>query len=160
VPTLYRRHDAPAPDRIAALREFLGSLGVKLGGVHGIEPKHLRAVIAQVADRPERALVETLVLRSLALAVYDDESRRTSGSRSPNTRTSLRRSAVIRICWCIARSGTSLRGGKSIGLHAGKKRCTRSVCTARIANEGPTKRRVKPSTGSSANTCRPSSARR
>jgi ribonuclease R len=71
MPALYRRHDPPAPDRIAALREFLGTLGVKLGGVHGIEPKDLRAVIAQVADRPERALVETLVLRSLALAVYD-----------------------------------------------------------------------------------------
>jgi ribonuclease R len=74
VPALYRRHDPPAPDRIAALREFLGSLGVKLGGVRGIEPGHLRAVIEQVADRPERALVETVVLRSLALAVYDSES--------------------------------------------------------------------------------------
>jgi ribonuclease R len=74
VPALYRRHDPPAPDRIAALREFLGSLGVKLGGVHGIEPGHLRAVIEQVTDRPEKALVETVVLRSLALAVYDSES--------------------------------------------------------------------------------------
>jgi ribonuclease R len=42
--------------------------------VHGIEPRHLRAVIEQVAERPERALVETLVLRSLALAVYDSSS--------------------------------------------------------------------------------------
>jgi ribonuclease R len=74
VPTLYRRHDTPAPDRIVALREFLGTLGIKLGGVHGIEPRHLRAVVEQVADRPERGLVETLVLRSLALAVYDSSS--------------------------------------------------------------------------------------
>lgn len=74
VPTLYRRHDPPAPEKIAALREFLGTLGIKLGGVHGIEPRHLRAVVEQVADRPERNLVETLVLRSLALAVYDSSS--------------------------------------------------------------------------------------
>jgi ribonuclease R len=74
MPALFRRHDPPAPDRIAALREFLGTLGIKLGGVHGIEPRHLRAVVEQVADRPERTLVETLVLRSMALAVYDATS--------------------------------------------------------------------------------------
>jgi ribonuclease R len=74
MPALHRRHDPPPPDRIAALREFLGSLGVKLAGVHGIEPRHLRAVVEQVADRPERGLVETLVLRSLAVAVYDSTS--------------------------------------------------------------------------------------
>ena len=73
-----RRHHMPTIDgtmhprpRIAALREFLDSLSVKLGGVHGIEPG-ICAVIAQVADRPERTLVETLVLRSLALAVDDE----------------------------------------------------------------------------------------
>lgn len=74
MPALHRRHDPPPGDRVAALREFLGPLGIKLAGVHGIEPRHLRAVIEQVADRPERGLVETLVLRSLAVAVYDSTS--------------------------------------------------------------------------------------
>ena len=121
MPVLYRRHDAPAPDRIAALRQFLGSLGVKLAGVHGIEPKHLRAVIAQVADRPDRSLVETLVLRSMALAVYDTESPAHFGlalDEYAHFTSPIRRYPDLLVHRAIRHV---LRGGKAAGFTPGPK---------------------------------------
>jgi ribonuclease R len=71
--TLYRVHDAPDPEKIVALREFLGPLGLRLGGGARPEPRELAATVAQAAGRPDRHLIETVALRSLAQARYQPE---------------------------------------------------------------------------------------
>ena len=73
VPTLFRVHERPKAEKITALREFLWPLGVKLEGGAEPEPRDLAAVVSAVADRPDRHLVETVVLRSMAQARYQPE---------------------------------------------------------------------------------------
>ncbi len=75
VPVLYRNHAPPDKDRLDAVREFLGELGLRLGG--GDEPgaKDYARVIEQVQDRKDAHLIETVLLRSLSLAVYSEENR-------------------------------------------------------------------------------------
>jgi ribonuclease R len=73
-PSLYRVHDAPDPDRLDTLRQALldidiPGLGLAKGQV--IRPELFNRVLAKVAGRPEAAVVNDLVLRAQAQAVYN-----------------------------------------------------------------------------------------
>lgn len=70
VPTLYRVHPAPEEEKIIGLRKFLGELGLTLGGGKKPHPKDFQATLAAIGDRPERHLIETVMLRSLKQAQY------------------------------------------------------------------------------------------
>jgi ribonuclease R len=70
IPTLYRVHAAPEEDKIIALRKFLGELGVQLGGGKKPTPKDFQITLATIGDRPEKHLIETVMLRSLKQAQY------------------------------------------------------------------------------------------
>ena len=70
IPTLYRTHAPPEPDKITALREFLGELGLKLSGGMTPTPKDYQKTIQLLQHRPEKHLVETVMLRSLKQAHY------------------------------------------------------------------------------------------
>lgn len=74
IPTLYRTHAPPEPDKIAALREFLGELGLKLSGGMTPSPKDYQKTIADLGNRPEKHLVEMVMLRSLKQAHYTAEN--------------------------------------------------------------------------------------
>lgn len=74
IPTLYRVHSLPDEDKIDALRLFLGELGLKLGGGKKPHPKDFQKTMADVGDRPERHLIETVMLRSLKQAQYIEEN--------------------------------------------------------------------------------------
>jgi ribonuclease R len=74
LPTLYRVHQGPETDRLAELRGFLGELGLSLGGGAKPEPKHYAKLLATVQGRPDARLVQTVLLRSLAQAVYAPEN--------------------------------------------------------------------------------------
>ena len=67
---LHRIHEGPPPDKVAELRVFLEEFGLKLAGGEAPEPRHFAAVIENVAGRPDAQLVQTVMLRSLAQAVY------------------------------------------------------------------------------------------
>jgi len=74
MPTLYRVHELPNADKLADLREFLRSFGLKLeGGAHP-EASHYAQVLNQVGDRPEAHLIQTVLLRSMKQAVYSPEN--------------------------------------------------------------------------------------
>lgn len=70
IPTLYRVHAPPEEDKILALRKFLGELGLQLGGGKKPGPKDFQTTLAAIGDRPERHLIETVMLRSLKQAQY------------------------------------------------------------------------------------------
>jgi len=70
IPTLYRVHAAPEEDKIIALRKFLGELGLQLGGGKKPNPKDFQTTLASIGERPEKHLIETVMLRSLKQAQY------------------------------------------------------------------------------------------
>jgi ribonuclease R len=72
-PSLYRVHDTPDPERLDALRRALSDLGVPgVGLAKGqvVRPALLNRVLTGVAGRPEAPVVNDLVLRAQAQAVY------------------------------------------------------------------------------------------
>ncbi|MET0346497.1 MAG: RNB domain-containing ribonuclease, partial [Casimicrobiaceae bacterium] len=73
-PILFRVHEGPPPDKLAALREFLAGSALSLGG--GDEPaaSDYAKLLLQVRDRPDFALLQTVLLRSLSQAQYKPEN--------------------------------------------------------------------------------------
>ena len=76
-PCMYRVHDAPDPAKLAALREFLRGLGVpglSLAKGQVVRPHHFNAVLRKAADTPYGPLINQLVLRGQAQAVYSPKN--------------------------------------------------------------------------------------
>jgi ribonuclease R len=71
VPLLYRVHDAPALEKLSALREFLATLDLHLSKGSVLRPGDFNRVLARVKDREVERLVHEVVLRSQAQAAYD-----------------------------------------------------------------------------------------
>ncbi|MBK8184107.1 MAG: ribonuclease R [Candidatus Competibacteraceae bacterium] len=74
MPGLYRIHQGPTLDRLNKLRAFLGELGLGLSGGDKPSPLDYTRLLARVSDRPDAHLIQTVMLRSLAQAVYSPES--------------------------------------------------------------------------------------
>jgi ribonuclease R len=73
LPCMYRVHDAPDPEKLAALRDFLVELGVPglaLAKGQVIRPELFNRVLARAAGTPAARAVNEMVLRSQAQAVY------------------------------------------------------------------------------------------
>ena len=71
---LYRVHEGPTPEKLAALREFLASFGFDLTGGKKPHAKDYAALLAKVKDRPDAQLLQTVMLRSLKQAVYTPQN--------------------------------------------------------------------------------------
>jgi ribonuclease R len=69
-PALYRVHDVPAADKVAALRDFLAELGLELPGGDIPRPKDYARLLERIRKRPDFGLLQTILLRSLKQAVY------------------------------------------------------------------------------------------
>jgi len=72
-PCVYRVHDLPDPDKVEALREFLDEMGVpglKLVKGERLRPELFNRLLARAAGSAEAPLVNDLVLRAQAQAVY------------------------------------------------------------------------------------------
>ncbi|HZT25612.1 MAG TPA: ribonuclease R [Pseudolabrys sp.] len=74
VPLIYRVHDEPAPEKIAALREFLQTLDINFPKAGALRPQAFNRVLAQVKGREAEQLVNEVVLRSQAQAEYAAEN--------------------------------------------------------------------------------------
>ncbi|MCV6604208.1 MAG: RNB domain-containing ribonuclease, partial [Porticoccaceae bacterium] len=74
LPGLYRIHDTPREQKLTALREFLGELGLGLGGGESPSPQDMQKVLGSIAERPDRHVIQTVMLRSMNQAVYDPEN--------------------------------------------------------------------------------------
>ncbi|MFO0254439.1 MAG: ribonuclease R [Betaproteobacteria bacterium] len=69
-PVLYRVHEGPTPDKLAALRDFLKGFGLQLGGGDMPHASDYARLLSKVKDRPDAQLLQTVMLRSLKQAVY------------------------------------------------------------------------------------------
>lgn len=73
-PCLYRNHDAPSPEKIAAARDFLAPFGYRLPKTGLVTNKHLTALLDRARGASEQALVNETVLRAQAQASYGSEN--------------------------------------------------------------------------------------
>ena len=70
-PLIYRVHDQPSKEKLAALAEFLATLGLKLPKTGQIKPAHFNRILAETRASPAAELVGEIVLRSQAQAEYN-----------------------------------------------------------------------------------------
>lgn len=74
LPILYRVHNGPKADRLQNLRQFLAELGLSLPGKDKPTPKDYATLLAQIPERPDAHIIQTMLLRSLSQAVYAQEN--------------------------------------------------------------------------------------
>ena len=74
LPALYRVHDGPKEQKLVNLRGFLSEQGLNLGGGEKPEPKDYLLLSEQIANRPDRHLIQTMMLRSMSQAVYSPDN--------------------------------------------------------------------------------------
>ena len=75
IPLLYRVHEGPDQTKLEAVRQFLGELGISLGGGDDPTPKDFARIITQTADRLDAPLIQVVLLRSLSQAIYSAENK-------------------------------------------------------------------------------------
>jgi ribonuclease R len=77
LPCMYRVHDAPDPAKLEALREFLNELkipGLTLTKGQVVRPRHFNQILQRAAGTPQAPMINMLVLRSQAQAVYSPDN--------------------------------------------------------------------------------------
>lgn len=70
IPALYRNHEGPPDDKLNDLRQFLAEMGLSLPGGDEPEASDYAELLKSVAERPDRHLIQTVLLRSLSQALY------------------------------------------------------------------------------------------
>ena len=73
-PALYRVHEGPTPEKLKALRAFLQSSALSLGGGDDPQASDYAKLLTQIEDRPDYPLLQTVLLRSLSQAQYRPEN--------------------------------------------------------------------------------------
>ena len=73
-PALHRVHDEPEASRVEELKQAVSDFGLQLkGDPKSLEPAALQALLEAADGRPEERMVDMLVLRTLARALYSPE---------------------------------------------------------------------------------------
>jgi len=73
-PCAYRVHDKPDPERVDALRDALQTVALNFPHAGSVKPQDFNRVLDQVRGGPNENMVNTLVLRTQAQAVYSPEN--------------------------------------------------------------------------------------
>jgi ribonuclease R len=73
-PTLYRVHEGPTPEKLEALRTMLKDFALTLGGGDEPHAKDYAALLERIKGKPYANMLQTVMLRSLAQAVYTPEN--------------------------------------------------------------------------------------
>jgi len=71
---LYRVHEGPTPEKLEAVREFFKEFGLELGGGDKPEASDYSKLLKKIKGRPDTALLQTVMLRSLRQAQYAPEN--------------------------------------------------------------------------------------
>jgi ribonuclease R len=73
-PALYRIHEGPTPEKLEALRTFMGEFGFGVGGGDTPHAKDYGKLLARIKGRPDEQLLQTVLLRSMQQAVYSPDN--------------------------------------------------------------------------------------
>ncbi len=74
IPAPYRVHASPPEEKYEALLEFLKEFHLRMPPASQVKPGDFAALIERVKKRPDAALLQSVLLRSQALAVYHPEN--------------------------------------------------------------------------------------
>lgn len=84
LPALFRVHEGPKEEKLANLREFLFGIGFSLPGGGKPTPNDYQQLLSGIQDRPDRHIIETVMLRSLSQAVYTPQNQGHFGLNYPS----------------------------------------------------------------------------
>ena len=73
-PLLYRIHAEPAEEKIRSLGEFLKTVGINLARGQKMTPRHFNQILREVVGKDYQHVVNEVVLRSQAQAIYATEN--------------------------------------------------------------------------------------
>lgn len=74
-PSLYRVHEPPDEDRVAAFEDFLLPFGYRLRAAsEKLRPKTFQRLLRRIAGKPEEKLLSYVMLRTMKQAVYSERS--------------------------------------------------------------------------------------
>jgi ribonuclease R len=73
-PGAYRIHAGPSTEKLNQLRTFLKQVGLNLGGGSTPATSDYAALMQQIKPRPDAALLQTMMLRSMQQAVYSPDN--------------------------------------------------------------------------------------
>ncbi|HYG12811.1 MAG TPA: VacB/RNase II family 3'-5' exoribonuclease, partial [Methylophilaceae bacterium] len=73
-PVLYRIHEGPTPEKLEALRTFMGEFGFGVGGGDTPHAKDYGKLLSRIKGRPDEQLLQTVLLRSMQQAVYSPDN--------------------------------------------------------------------------------------
>jgi ribonuclease R len=73
-PALFRIHETPGEERLTGFRDFLGELGLELSGGLEPSPTDYAKLMRAVGERPDKELIQTMLLRSMKQAVYNPDN--------------------------------------------------------------------------------------
>jgi ribonuclease R len=73
-PALYRIHEKPTVEKLELLRTFMGEFGFGVGGGDAPHAKDYGKLLAQIKQRPDAQLLQTVLLRSMMQAVYSPDN--------------------------------------------------------------------------------------
>jgi len=73
-PCMYRVHDLPTEEKLTSLREFLSTVGIPFAKGQVVRPSLFNKVLDQAKTMTEAPLINEVILRSQAQAVYSPEN--------------------------------------------------------------------------------------
>jgi ribonuclease R len=74
-PLIYRVHEAPAPEKVVALADFLKTIGISAPKGQVMKPTDFNRILVQAAGKEYQHLVNEVVLRTQSQALYSPENR-------------------------------------------------------------------------------------
>jgi ribonuclease R len=74
IPCLYRVHDTPSFEKLENLRAYMGEQGLALSGGFKPTAKDYQKLLEQIVHREDFELLQTVMLRSMAQAVYQPDN--------------------------------------------------------------------------------------
>jgi ribonuclease R len=75
IPALFRAHEPPPAEKYEDLQQFLREFKLRMPPVEEVTPGDFADVLRLVHDRPERELIQSVLLRSQSMAAYQPDNR-------------------------------------------------------------------------------------
>ncbi|MFC5437465.1 ribonuclease R [Rhodanobacter umsongensis] len=75
IPGLFRAHEPPPSEKYEDLQQFLREFKLRMPPLEDVTPGDFSEVLRMVKDRPERELIQNVLLRSQSMAAYQPDNR-------------------------------------------------------------------------------------